>query len=744
MNTLLDVLKLRRVRLDYISPPICPIISSGSGSGVFVESVDNPPAPTGLRFSGQCGKFLTWDEYHGLICMSLLRAVDSNDPTGPAAMVQECVSNKTAWVASPGWWSIAPIDSKGQVGAKSTPVLVDFLGDSILLPIPSGCDIWGYAIFKNPDPADPNGVQELVLSAASGSFSFEITDGAGCYLLQAITSEGVSELSAPVCRDQASDCCPTGTCSTDYAWDPVLCSCYPDPYSGILGPTNVACLSVAYSSSITAIQAAGPCVWVLVSGTVPPGLALGLGSVAGNTTSLSGTPTTADNYTFTVKATDALGTSKENTFSISVLGINQLVLPDATTDTAYSEQLTAGGGVAPYTFAVIDGALPEGITLTAAGLLSGSANHSGSYSFEISVTDSVGQVCSTAYSFVVLSCPLVVTLLGPTAVPIIGTPPSYSWNSATRLHSVLDLQRRQLWYPNDAYNVTTPYQRIAVFDTASSTFIPPATDSGGLITTAGMGDLGNSEGRCVIDTKFNQAIFIGNEEWWANYDLSSRNLISVTKISSGSGYPKMYETQPAYDPTRGRIYFHWYLGALEVFAYNCQSSTVAGPYASGGGYSMVSNQFAFVPSTDTLYISNPDGPNLFHKWNPSSFAFTLNQGPAYTGIGGVRYIRGLGMLVFETATKWVFIDPATDLVVGEYSTTEKIRWSEGNLCDPNIFWICPKTLQFIYKFLYAAPSTFTKASIGNNTPYLTFHFDEDGKRLFAMSSTGTSVEEYDL
>jgi hypothetical protein len=64
-------------------------------------------------------------------------------------------------------------------------------------------------------------------------------------------------------------------------------------------------------------------------------------------------------------------------------------LPAATVNTAYSTTLAAAGGVAPYTFTLANGtALPAGLTLSAAGVISGTPTTAGSTPFSVTVTDS--------------------------------------------------------------------------------------------------------------------------------------------------------------------------------------------------------------------------------------------------------------------------------------------------------------------------------------------------------------------
>ena len=70
------------------------------------------------------------------------------------------------------------------------------------------------------------------------------------------------------------------------------------------------------------------------------------------------------------------------------LAVTTTSLPSAVLGVAYSVQLAATGGVAPYTWAISAGSLPTGLTLSSAGLLSGTPTASGSFTFTVQVTDS--------------------------------------------------------------------------------------------------------------------------------------------------------------------------------------------------------------------------------------------------------------------------------------------------------------------------------------------------------------------
>ena len=70
------------------------------------------------------------------------------------------------------------------------------------------------------------------------------------------------------------------------------------------------------------------------------------------------------------------------------VAISTTSLADGTVGSAYSQTLVATGGTAPYTWAVSSGTLPAGLSLSAAGVISGTATAAASSSFTVGVTDS--------------------------------------------------------------------------------------------------------------------------------------------------------------------------------------------------------------------------------------------------------------------------------------------------------------------------------------------------------------------
>ncbi|MCX6899401.1 MAG: M6 family metalloprotease domain-containing protein, partial [Verrucomicrobia bacterium] len=63
-------------------------------------------------------------------------------------------------------------------------------------------------------------------------------------------------------------------------------------------------------------------------------------------------------------------------------------LPDGTVGEAYSQILAAANGTPPYNWSTISGALPDGLTLSSAGVLSGMPTTANNFNFRVQVTDS--------------------------------------------------------------------------------------------------------------------------------------------------------------------------------------------------------------------------------------------------------------------------------------------------------------------------------------------------------------------
>jgi hypothetical protein len=156
---------------------------------------------------------------------------------------------------------------------------------------------------------------------------------------------------------------------------------------------------VAYSDQLTVTGGTSPYTWSVSTGTLPPGLTLGA-----STGLLSGTPTTAGTYSFTVKVTDHSGLSDNVPVTMTIIAgpsLNFPAPPPGWTHTVYGDTLTESGGTAPFTWSVSSGSLPAGISLSADGNLSGTPTATGTFSFTVQVTDASSQSATEATSITV-------------------------------------------------------------------------------------------------------------------------------------------------------------------------------------------------------------------------------------------------------------------------------------------------------------------------------------------------------
>ncbi len=122
-----------------------------------------------------------------------------------------------------------------------------------------------------------------------------------------------------------------------------------------------------------------------------------------------------------------LATAEIFTQTEAVHTISPMTLSNGVTGTAYNATFTATGGMAPYTFSVING-LPDGLMLNANGTLNGTPAAAGNFSFTIMVTDKNG--CTTQKRYTVnISCTTLT--LTPASLPngTAGTPYGQSFTT---------------------------------------------------------------------------------------------------------------------------------------------------------------------------------------------------------------------------------------------------------------------------------------------------------------------------
>lgn len=144
----------------------------------------------------------------------------------------------------------------------------------------------------------------------------------------------------------------------------------------------------AYLYELLAEGGFPPYTWNRMKGKLPNGLTLNADGI------ISGIPTKSKTTSFTVQVTDATGVSATKEFSLRVIkGINlkDSSLSRGRVGTPYSASLRTKRGIPPFTFSLIGGILPPGLTLhPETGQISGIPTTAGTFDFQAKVISSGG------------------------------------------------------------------------------------------------------------------------------------------------------------------------------------------------------------------------------------------------------------------------------------------------------------------------------------------------------------------
>jgi hypothetical protein len=159
-----------------------------------------------------------------------------------------------------------------------------------------------------------------------------------------------------------------------------------------------------YSASVTAAGGAGPYTFAFT------GLPAGLSATGG---SLSGRTVNPGSFSVAVRVTEGGGLSATASYTLTItgpspLGIISSTLPDAIVGQSYNASLNANGGTTPYTWSQSGGILPDGLSVSSSGVITGVPTTPASSSLGIQVRDANGSVVSTV-SITVKPAPLVIT-----------------------------------------------------------------------------------------------------------------------------------------------------------------------------------------------------------------------------------------------------------------------------------------------------------------------------------------------
>jgi len=214
--------------------------------------------------------------------------------------------------------------------------------------------------------------------------------GASCGALSAATGTSVTYTAPSGIASQMQVTATAAVLNTKNS-SSVAITVNPDPT--ITGTPGDGTVGTAYSATLVAAGGTAPLTLSQASGTLPPGLTFDPATGV-----ISGTPTTAGVYHFTVQLTDSSSipytVTAAETISVLTnsstpqLALTASTLPNGTVNVPYSATIGVTGGTTPYSCVLTSGTLPAGLSMGPACLVSGTPTTAGTSTVTVKVTDS--------------------------------------------------------------------------------------------------------------------------------------------------------------------------------------------------------------------------------------------------------------------------------------------------------------------------------------------------------------------
>ena len=173
---------------------------------------------------------------------------------------------------------------------------------------------------------------------------------------------------------------------------------------------NTGTVGTPFSETFTQSGAIGTATFSLASGTLPAGMSLSASGV------LAGTPTQNGSFPITVKVTDSNGCTGTGPTYTLVISCQTITVTNPATSTGtvgspFSATFTQSGAIGTATFTT-SSALPTGLSLSAAGVLSGTPTQTGTFPITVTVTDSNGCTGTGPVYTLVINCQTI-TVINP-------------------------------------------------------------------------------------------------------------------------------------------------------------------------------------------------------------------------------------------------------------------------------------------------------------------------------------------
>jgi hypothetical protein len=316
-----------------------------------------------------------------------------------------CVVNGTPTTAGTSTVTVRATDSSNPVETTAGPETITIVPAALSLTmsaLPNGT----VGVPYNATIGVGGGTSPYSCSITAGTLPAGLSLGAGCVVSGTPTTAGTSTVT--VKATDSSNPVETTT-------GPETITIAPAPLTLTMSTLPNGTVGVPYSATIGVSGGTSPYSCSITSGTLPAGLILGSGCV------VSGTPTTAETSTVTVKVTDSSNpvetTTGPETITIAPapLTLTMSTLPNGTVGVPYSATIGVNGGTSPYSCSITSGTLPAGLTISGC-TVSGTPTTAGTATVTVKVTDSSSPANTT-------SGPETITITSSGSVLTVGTLP---------------------------------------------------------------------------------------------------------------------------------------------------------------------------------------------------------------------------------------------------------------------------------------------------------------------------------
>ena len=174
-----------------------------------------------------------------------------------------------------------------------------------------------------------------------------------------------------------------------------------DPWFQVVGGGYTEEVEVSGGEPMQVPSSGGSYTISIQGGTIPTGATFA--QFSPTTAGFTGMMAVPGSYDFTVQADDGNGGIKLTNYHVDVFGIDEPDLPDGHKGQPYSNQLTTSGGTMPVTYSLGSDA-PGWMSMTDLGLITGTPDQLGGFTFTVTITDNEGAVCEQKLSMSVI-CP---------------------------------------------------------------------------------------------------------------------------------------------------------------------------------------------------------------------------------------------------------------------------------------------------------------------------------------------------